>query len=139
MNDKNNIRIVQKFYEYFRDGDIAGLLDTISEDALWVKPKMESVPLSGMKKGKREVGEFFHLLLDTVTFNKFELKGFYISPEGAAVHGMYNLTVNQTGTSGECDFMHIFTVKDGLITQFREITDTAVIVSIFAPVEEHAA
>jgi uncharacterized protein len=41
------------------------------------------------------------------------------------VLGHYAWTVRKTGKATSADWCHVFTVKDGKVSEFREFTDTA--------------
>jgi hypothetical protein len=39
--------------------------------------------------------------------------------------GHYAWTIKKTGRKVAADWIHVFTIKDGKVTAFREFTDTA--------------
>lgn len=138
MNEKNNTGMIREIYGNFKSGDIAGLLDKIDDSAVWILPNMDNVPHAGARKGKNAIAEFFSLVGSNMEFNSFEPTIYYSNPEGVAVYGTYNWTVKETGRTATAPFAHFFTIRDGKVVYFREVTDTAVVAASFASVETAA-
>jgi len=55
----------------------------------------------------------------------FEPKEFIANDEKVVALGNYEWKVKSTGRTFGSDFAHIFTVRDGKIVRFQEITDSA--------------
>ena len=122
----SNVRTVQALYDAFarRDADaIRRLFD----------PKIEWVQNAGFPNGGRHVGA------DTVLNEVFARFRTEWSSWGAVVTewldagdmvvalGEYRGTHKTTGRSMTAAFAHVYDVRDGRITRFRQYTDTAVI------------
>ena len=122
---ENNVQIVQDAYNKFGAGDIAGLLANCSEDINWKTPEIENATFSGERRGHAEVGEFFAELDAEEEFSNFEPLEFIAQGDRVVVLGKLAVTVRETGKSYESDWVHIFTVKDGKITDFLEFFDNA--------------
>ena len=59
MDVQENKRLVMEGYQMFKSGDIPRLLESYQDDALWIEPEVENVPLSGLHKGKTAIAQFF--------------------------------------------------------------------------------
>jgi len=125
MSETTNIEVVQNAYEKFGTGDIAGLLTLLTDDIDWSTPHVENAPFTGNRLGLQEVGEFFKLLGETEDFSYFEPTEFIEQGNRVVVLGRSKATVKTTGRSYETDWVHLFTVHEGKITNFHEFFDNA--------------
>ena len=121
----NNTETVKKAYELFGAGDIDGLLSLNSDDISWTIPTIENVPFTGSRTGKPAVAEFFKLLADAEEFTHFAPTEFIADGDRVVALGSAKGRVKSTGNQFATDWVHIFTVKDGKITNFLEFFDSA--------------
>jgi uncharacterized protein len=126
MNEQQNVQLVQKAYDAFRQGDISGVLKTLSEDVDWLIPGPEHIiRFAGRRHGRQQVGEFFRALAETQTAELFEPREFIASQNKVVVLGAQRWKVNSTGITYADEWAHVFTVENGTITNFQEYHDTA--------------
>lgn len=125
MSEVTNTEIVQAGYEKFGSGDIAGLLSLFADDIDWATPHIENAPFAGTRLGLEEVREFFTLLDESEDIAFFEPSEFIAQGDKVVVLGRSKATVKSTGRSYETDWVHVFTVRDGKITNFAEFFDNA--------------
>lgn len=125
INKMNNTEIVQKAYACFGSGDIAGLLDQCSDDIGWNIPEIENAPFAGTRQGKAAVGEFFGELAASEDITKFLPAEFIAENDKVVVLGESTATVRSTGKTYSTEWVHIFTIIDGKITNFHEFFDNA--------------
>ena len=69
--------------------------------------------------------DFFKLVGETQSAVAFTQDEFHAAGDTVVVLGNYRWTVRKTGKPADADFVHVFTLKDGKVTAFREFTDTA--------------
>lgn len=131
MSEKVNTDIVRSGYEKFGTGDVDGLLELFADNILWQVPEIENAPFTGVREGKPAVAEFFKLLSENETFDRFEPLEFIAQNDKVVVLGEVAATVNPTGRSYESDWVHVFTVHDGVVTSFQEFFDTAAVTKAF--------
>jgi ketosteroid isomerase-like protein len=124
MSEEENTRLVQQAYRDFQNGDIQGVLGSLSEDVEWVTTQLSGVPVGGTYHGVEEAGRFFSSLGDAQEPRHFE-------PREVVALGHYAWHVESTGRDWESDFAHVFSVRDGKIARFQEYTDTAAIAEAF--------
>lgn len=120
-----NTEIAKKGYECFGTGDIAGLLDLLSDDIKWTIPVIEGAPFSGARTGRAAVGEFFQQLANAEDFSHFGPNEFIAEGDKVVALGSATATVKDTGKTFSTDWVHIFTIKNGKITAFLEFFDNA--------------
>ncbi|MEP6847444.1 MAG: nuclear transport factor 2 family protein [Acidobacteriota bacterium] len=125
MSETTNIEVVQNAYEKFGTGDIPGLLTLLTDDIDWSTPHVENAPFAGNRLGLQEVGEFFKLLGESEEFSYFEPTEFIAQGDRVVVLGRSKATVKTTGRSYETDWVQLFTVHEGKITNFHEFFDNA--------------
>jgi uncharacterized protein len=131
MNEEENTRLVQQAYRDFQNGDIQGVLGSLSEDVEWVTTQLSGVPVGGTYHGVEEAGRFFSSLGDAQEPRHFEPREFVAQGEKVVALGHYAWHVGATGRQWESDFAHVFVVRDGKIARFQEYTDTAAIADAF--------
>lgn len=131
MNEDANLEIVRSGYERFGNGDIEGLLNLFSDDIDWSTPHLEHAPYGGRLLGLEEVGEFFEKLGETEDFAYFEPTEFIAQGDRVVVLGRSKATVKATERSYEMDWVHIFTIHEGKITNFAEFFDSALVDKAF--------
>lgn len=131
MNEEANIELVRGGYDKFGSGDIPGLLSLFTDDIDWSTPHVENATFSGNRLGLEEVGEFFKLLGESEDISYFEPTEFIAQGNRVVVLGRSKATVKSTGRSFETDWVHVFTVHEGKITNFSEYFDTAAATSAF--------
>jgi hypothetical protein len=125
MNEDTNTKIVQEGYEKFGSGDIEGLLNLFADDITWTVPKIENAAFAGKRKGKSAVGDFFSELNEAEDIQRFEPLEFIAQGDKVMVLGESAVTVKTTGKSYETEWVHVFHLRDGKVTEFKEFFDTA--------------
>lgn len=120
-----NTEIVKKAYEYFANGDVAGLLELYTDDIKWQTPIVENAAYSGAREGKNAVAEFFEQLGASEEFSHFAPTEFIAQGDRVVVLGETTATVKATGHSFSTEWVHICTVRDGKISSFKEFFDNA--------------
>ncbi|MGE0036702.1 MAG: nuclear transport factor 2 family protein [Xanthobacteraceae bacterium] len=121
-----NIELVQSFYESFGHGDLVTLADKMMADIDWtVNGRQQDYPLFGSRKGADNVERFCKQVDDTEKFTTFSPKEFHATGDLVFAIGHYAGSLKKTGRPFDCDWVHIFTIKNGKVAAFREFTDTA--------------
>lgn len=125
MSVESNVKLIQEGYEKFGSGDIPGLLSLFAEEIEWTVPLIENAPFGGERRGVKAVGEFFEQLSGAEELTRFEPLEFIAQNNRVVVLGESAATVKETGRSYETDWVHVFTVIDGKVTEFTEFFDNA--------------
>ena len=120
-----NTEIVQNTYAKFGSGDLAGLLELLSEDVHWQTPEIEGAEFGGKRRGREDVGEFFATLAKEEDITHFEPLEFLAVEDKVVVLGVSTSTVRETGNIYHTEWVHIFTIKEGNIVSFVEFFDNA--------------
>ena len=125
MNEQDSLAIVRRGYEAFQAGDMTALMELLADDVEWHTPDVAGVAFSGKRHGKAGVADYFHLLGEAEEFIVFEPREFIAQGERVAVLGRSHLRVKETGRMVDSAWVHIFTLRNGRVTQFLELYDTA--------------
>ena len=131
MSEQDNTAIVQQAYNNFKTGNIQGLIDQMSDNVTWQLPEVEGMAVAGKRTGRDGVKEFFATLARDQDVLEFEPREFVAEGDKVISLGDYRWRVKDTGREYASDFVHIFTVRDGKITGFREHFDTAVVAAAY--------
>ena len=124
MNEQENTKTVKQAYDYFKSGNIEGVLSLMSNDVDWRLPNVENMPHAGTRKGIEQVSEFFSLLAEVQDAKQFDPNEFIAQGDRVVALGHYIWSVKANNREYESDFVHVFTVRDGKITGFDEYFDT---------------
>jgi hypothetical protein len=127
MSDQNTA-IVQQAYTNFKTGDIPGLLDLLSDEVTWELPEIEGVAITGKRDG---VKEFFATLARDQEVVEFEPREFVAQGDRVVSLGDYKWRVKDTDREFASDFAHVFTIRDGKVTGFREYFDSAAVAAAY--------
>jgi ketosteroid isomerase-like protein len=131
MSEQENTAVVQQAYHNFQTGNIEGLVNQMSTDITWQLPEVEGVPLSGTRTGREGALDFFTTLARDQDVLSFEPKEFVAQGDKVISLGSYAWRIKETGREYASDFVHIFTIQDGVVTSFREHFDTAALAGAY--------
>jgi ketosteroid isomerase-like protein len=121
-----NVTLVQTLYAAFGKGDIATVINGLTPDVSWYSGgRASDFPAFGPRKGQKEVQDFFKVVADNNDFAHFSPREFYAVDDKVFVLGDYAITMKKTGKKVASDWVHIFTIRNGKVANFREFLDTA--------------
>jgi len=116
--------VVQQAYAAFGRRDIAGILDTLTDDVDW-RFVGASVPYGGKYTGKQQVQAWFGTLAESDDIQQFEPREFLEGPNHVTVIGWESAKPLPNGSVFESDWVHVFTLKGGKISRWIGTADTA--------------
>jgi len=125
MDPQENTKLVQQGYQHFKSGNIPALLDMLSDNVEWVFPELKGVAVTGTRRGRKEVADFYAKLAETQETLSFEPREFVAQGDKVVVLGHYSFRVKATGRQFESDWAEVFTIKNGKIARFQEYANTA--------------
>jgi uncharacterized protein len=132
MSLEQNTTLARDAYAAFQRGDIAALLNLLTEDVSWFLPgPKEVVPFLGLRRGRDQVKQFFSSLADSQEPEQFEPSQFIAQGDQVVSLGHYRWRVKSTGRKFEADFAHVFTIRNGKISGFHEYADTQACVNAY--------
>jgi uncharacterized protein len=122
---KTNTEIVQQAFADFGTGNIAGILNECTTDAVWATWHNPVLPYAKTFYGKAGIGDFFNALATTLDYSAFEPKEFYATGNKVFAKVYQAATVKATGKSYAHDCLMEFTFKDGKMCAFFAYVDIA--------------
>jgi ketosteroid isomerase-like protein len=123
-----NIVLVQSLYAAFGRGDIDGIVAMTTPDVtIGLDGRPQDVPILGHHKGHAGVRDFFRILAETHDITSFTPEQFYADADKVFVLGRYGWTMKRSGRSGESEWLHVWTIRNGRISAGRSLNDTALL------------
>jgi len=126
MNEHNNVKTVKDTYLAFKDHNIPALLKCLTDDVHWffIGPP-DLIPTAGTRKGLKQVEEFFVTLETIGEVQSFRPQHFIAEGDKVVVMGELQARIKSTGALIDSLWVHVFTFRDGKISEFRSFYDTA--------------
>jgi uncharacterized protein len=119
---EQDLQLVQEFYATFGRGDIAGALNTLTDDVVWFIPGPKDViSFVGHYQGREQVAHFFAKLAEKQEAEQFEPGEFVAQGDKVVAVGHYRWRIKSTGHSYTSDWVHVFTIHDGKARILRNI------------------
>jgi ketosteroid isomerase-like protein len=131
MNEQQNEALIRKVYAAFGRGDLQEILASLTDDIEWTLEGPSILPYAGKKKGVAEVTEFFNALSGTQSDMKLTTEDLIAQGDKVATLGRYAGTVKATGKKFDSPIAHFFTIRDGKISRFVDVGDTAAMVEAY--------
>ena len=134
--DAEPLAVVQTLYAAFGENDMAGILTLVDPGVVWIFHGPENViPYAGTHKGRAGVEQFFTVIAETIDVKAIGRR--HVSAEGnvVSVVGWERAIHRETGGEYVANWVHVFTVQNGLITRFEEIADSGALIEAFTPAD----
>jgi hypothetical protein len=120
----NPVEIVRSFYDKLKAGDAPGALDLMAPDIEWIA--MWHYRVNGRGPERVAEGLFKPLMAEWSSF-ALEPTEFIANGDTVVSLGRFTGVHGTTGKRVEASYAHIWTVRDGKITRFRQYIDTLAI------------
>lgn len=131
MNEQENMKIVERIFTAFGQGDIPTILNMLTEDIDWTFHGPAEIPFAGRYRGRKKVAQFFTAIDETVEVEQFEPHEFIAKDDRVVVLGHERTRVKSNGRIFESDWVDVFTLRNGKVVKIHEYYDTAAIVAAF--------
>jgi uncharacterized protein len=131
MSEQENIQRVKDGYAAFMRGDIPAILDTLTDDTVWVSPGPADLPSSGTFRGKQEVVAFFTSLGETSEFQVFDPREFIAQGDKVVVLIHTESTIRRNGRKVVDDTAHVWTFRDGKTSHLQFYLDTEAVAAAY--------
>lgn len=118
--------VVDKMLAAFSDGNVEAIVETVSEDTLWIYHGTQVIS-KGEYKGKEGVQKFFTSILNGTEVLKFEAEQFIIQDNVVVVLGNEHQRVKRSGKELKQKWVQIYTVENNLITKMEEFATSEVV------------
>src|ERR1051325_3436559 len=99
MNSSQNKEAVKKGLELFKEGNIPGIIDMLSDNIVWKNPDNPTVPFSISVEGKTGVLDFFQKFGTFAKVSRFDIDHFVAEGDTVVSYGSYDAVAVPTGKS----------------------------------------
>jgi uncharacterized protein len=121
-----NIKTITAVYEAFGRGDVAAILDAVSDDVDWAAEAASSAaPWYGVRHGKDAVAAFFSDFGSTMEVEEFTPVSFAANDTDVLTVVRFRARSRGTGRTAQMNLHHYFKFRDGKIAYYRGTEDTA--------------
>jgi ketosteroid isomerase-like protein len=121
-----NIKTITQVYEAFGRGDVAAILDAITDDVDWAAEAASSAaPWYGVRHGRDAVAAFFSDFGSTMEVEEFTPVSFAANDTDVLTLVRFRARSRSTGKIAEMNLHHYFKFRDGKIAYYRGTEDTA--------------
>lgn len=127
----DNLQVARDIYAAFGSGDIPAMLALLADDIEWEHPGPSEIPWAGSFRGHDGVASFFAAIIENADFLEFEPQTFVADGDHVVVLGVEALRNKENDRQWQTEWCHDYTIKDGKVTRFREITNTAAVAEAF--------
>ena len=126
MSADANIKAVVAAYEAFGRGDVAAILDAVTDDVDWAaEAATPSAPWYGVRHGKDAVAQFFTDFGSAMEVEEFTPLTFAANETDVLTVVRCRTRSRRTGKSVAMDLHHLFKFRDVKIAYYRGTEDTA--------------
>jgi hypothetical protein len=132
MSQQDNLTIVREIYDAVGRGDVAAILDRVSDDVDWAaEAANKTAPWHGARAGKDGVASFFGDLATSVEIGAFTPHSFAAGEDD--VHLLVDWTFRpvRTGREASMTMHHYWRLRDGKVAYFRGSEDTELTAEVF--------
>ena len=131
MSAPINAETVRAIYSDFLAGNIEGVLNRYSPDALWEFPGAPDVPFAGSGRGRECVARHFAAVFETVEPISFEVERMMAQDDAVATFVRVKARVQATGKIYETAMANLFILCEGIVTRFQTYYDTLPVAEAF--------
>ena len=118
---------VQIMYAAFGRGDIATLLDHVTDDIEWIHRGSLGLPYMGTFHGKPALLQWFGHVAEYDGIQAFEPREFLAGSDHVTVLGWERTQALPGGGVFETDWVHVMKLRGGKVCQFVGAYDTAAV------------
>lgn len=129
----HSLELVKRSYVAFERGDLDAVMADMHPEIEW--HQAQGLPHGGLYRGIDAVRQHIFDPLDEDWWDEFtaEPDEFLDGGTEVVVLGRYRGRAKGTGKTLDVPFVHVWTVRDGLATRFRQFLDTAGWVEALSP------
>ncbi len=117
-------------YQAYGEGDMNALKNTLSENIIWIYHGTKEIEHAEEYKGKSGVEKFFDNVNAHIEYLDFQPNQFIAEDDKVMVLGNEKQKINRNSEILEQEWVQIYTVENGLITQMEEFSNTSHAVKI---------
>jgi ketosteroid isomerase-like protein len=125
VSEQPNIETIREVYAAFGRGDVAFIVDKLTDDVRWVHHFDSVVPWGGDFSGKDRIPRFFEAIFQSVEVETFEPKEWIAEGDAVASLGEFGCRVRATGKQARTRWVFIWKFRDAKIPSYEQFYDPA--------------
>jgi ketosteroid isomerase-like protein len=118
------VEVVKAAYAAFGSGDLPAILALVADNVDWKFYGARGLPYTGAIRTKDQVAKWFASIPEADEIQAFEPREFISGGEHVTVLGWERTRTRPAGKVFETEWVHVFTVRAGLIVRFWGMYDT---------------
>ncbi|MEU7062738.1 nuclear transport factor 2 family protein [Streptomyces sp. NPDC053429] len=136
-----NVEVIRLFFRLFEEGRLGDIEPLLAPDFEWVYHGPASLPWAGVYRGVAGFREFFAVVRELIQVQECTAYDYLDAGDRVVVLGVSRTLVLANGARYEAQWMNVFTIRDGLISRYLDLYDTASVVEALerAPLEVTSA
>jgi uncharacterized protein len=123
VSEKDNVARIGKIYEAFGRGDVAAIVEQLSDDVRWVTHLEPVVPWAGDFSGKTNVPKFFQAIGNAVEVTAFAPREFVAQGDTVVSLGDFGCKVRATGKAVLTPWVFIWKFREGRVSSYEQFHD----------------
>jgi ketosteroid isomerase-like protein len=121
-----HIKTIMQVYEAFGRGDVAAILDAVTEDVDWAaEAASAAAPWYGVRHGKDGVAAFFAAFGSAMEVLEFTPVSYAANDTDVLTVVRFQVRSRSTGKTAAMNLHHFFTFREGKIAYYRGSEDSA--------------
>lgn len=112
-------KIVDKMLEGFAASDVDKIVETVSEDTVWLYHGTHIIPKAEFR-GKEGVRKFFANIFERTEMIKFEPEQYIVQDNVVVIRGNEHQKTKRSGRELKQKWVQLYTVENGLISRMEE-------------------
>jgi uncharacterized protein len=124
---------IQKIYDAFKAKDLATILQLQADDTEWsVAGPADKIPWAAKRYGKDGVTDFLKILGSLLIPEVFQIEHYLENGDTVVALGFQKGYVRSTRVPYEFDFVHVWQLRQGMVTKFRVYYDTHYVADVLS-------
>ena len=125
MSQQENLSLVSEIYEAVGRGDVAAILERVSDDVDWsAEAASHAAPWYGQRTGKTGVASFFSDLAESIEITEFVPQSFTAGDDDVHLLVQWTFRSISTGAQASMTMHHYWRIRDRKVAYFRGSEDT---------------
>jgi hypothetical protein len=134
MSAADNTKVIQAMYEAFGRGDVATILEMLTDDIDWAADTSSTAaPWYGVRHGKEAVASFFEAFGSTMEVEDFTPVTFSANEDSVLTILHCRAKARPTGKYVDMNLHHYFKFQGGQVCFYRGTEDTAQVEAALQP------
>jgi uncharacterized protein len=131
VSAQDNIKTITQVYEAFGRGDVAAILDAVTDDVDWAAEAASSAaPWYGVRHGRDAAAGFFAAFGGAMEVEEFTPVSMAANDTDVHTVVRFQARSRSTGQLAAMNLHHFFRFRDGKIAYYRGSEDTALTAAV---------